>query len=587
MADKKPLVLNSGVRGELQSGDSMSMDDMSEGATTKILTDAERTKLSGIEAGAQVNDVDSVAGKTGDVSLVSSDVGLGNVDNTSDANKPISTATQTALDLKAPLDSPALTGTITMDSGSVATEITGGETGTGVGLRVKNTGGDGTIDIEGVGTSQGILRFSNVTTGTLASIEADNDKNLSFVTNNATRMTIDDGGNVGIGTDSPEGALNVAAGTKVGGASVSAGADDIVIDRTGDCGMTIKSDSSSKLLFADAGNANVGGFSYSHASDFLQTLVNGAEAMRIDSTGNLLVGKTASDTNVVGGQMNADGLVIATRSGAACLIANRKTDDGTVISLQQDNVEEGNISSGPSQIKMGQGSGTCFTIDSSQNLLVGKTSAGLGDVGFEASGGTGPTRMTRLNATPTEINREGNDGILISFYQDAIQEGNITVTGTTVSYNGGHLARWSRLTDDSQPANLLKGTVMSNLDPMIVWHHEAEPATYYEDNEQLNHTEISTVDGDPNVAGVFVAWDNDDDDYNDFHLAMTGDMVIRVASGTTVARGDLLMSAGDGTAKPQGDDIVRSKTIAKVTSTNISETYNDGSYLVPCVLMAC
>lgn len=32
-------------------------------------------------------------------------VGLGNVDNTSDANKPISTATQSALDAKQPLDS--------------------------------------------------------------------------------------------------------------------------------------------------------------------------------------------------------------------------------------------------------------------------------------------------------------------------------------------------------------------------------------------------------------------------------------------------------------------------------------------------
>ena len=41
--------------------------------------------------------VDSVAGKTGVVTLVKSDVGLGNVDNTSDANKPISTATATAL----------------------------------------------------------------------------------------------------------------------------------------------------------------------------------------------------------------------------------------------------------------------------------------------------------------------------------------------------------------------------------------------------------------------------------------------------------------------------------------------------------
>lgn len=44
--------------------------------------------------------VDSVAGKTGVVTLVKADVGLGNVDDTSDLNKPISTATQTALDAK-------------------------------------------------------------------------------------------------------------------------------------------------------------------------------------------------------------------------------------------------------------------------------------------------------------------------------------------------------------------------------------------------------------------------------------------------------------------------------------------------------
>lgn len=44
--------------------------------------------------------VTSVAGKTGVVSLAKGDVGLGNVDNTSDANKPISNATQAALNDK-------------------------------------------------------------------------------------------------------------------------------------------------------------------------------------------------------------------------------------------------------------------------------------------------------------------------------------------------------------------------------------------------------------------------------------------------------------------------------------------------------
>lgn len=44
--------------------------------------------------------VDSVNGKVGVVVLTKTDIGLGNVDNTSDANKPISTATQTALNGK-------------------------------------------------------------------------------------------------------------------------------------------------------------------------------------------------------------------------------------------------------------------------------------------------------------------------------------------------------------------------------------------------------------------------------------------------------------------------------------------------------
>ncbi len=43
--------------------------------------------------------------------LTKSDIGLGNVDNTSDANKPVSTAGQNALDLKANLASPTFTGT--------------------------------------------------------------------------------------------------------------------------------------------------------------------------------------------------------------------------------------------------------------------------------------------------------------------------------------------------------------------------------------------------------------------------------------------------------------------------------------------
>lgn len=68
--------------------------------------------------------VKSVAGKTGAVILEKGDVGLGNVDNTSDANKPVSTATQTALNLKANIASPTFTGSPKAPTAASSTNTT-------------------------------------------------------------------------------------------------------------------------------------------------------------------------------------------------------------------------------------------------------------------------------------------------------------------------------------------------------------------------------------------------------------------------------------------------------------------------------
>ena len=184
-------------------------------------------------------------------------------------------------------------------------------------------------------------------------------------------------------------------------------------------------------------------------------------------------------------------------------------------------------------------------------------------------------------------NRPNNDGTLISFRHNNTSEGSISISGGSVSYNGGVLTRWSQFvglstTSKEDRPTIYQGTVLSNLDEMCEWTGE--------DNQQLNKTKVSDTVGDKNVAGVFWTWDEEDDEtgyVNEFYVAMTGDMVIRVAGSISVARGDLLESAGDGTAKPQSDDIVRSKTIAKIISTTSTATYADGSKAYPCVLMAC
>jgi hypothetical protein len=58
------------------------------------------------------DDVVSVNGQTGVVTITKSDVGLSNVDNTTDLNKPVSTAQQIALNSKANLANPTFTGSV-------------------------------------------------------------------------------------------------------------------------------------------------------------------------------------------------------------------------------------------------------------------------------------------------------------------------------------------------------------------------------------------------------------------------------------------------------------------------------------------
>ena len=393
----------------------------------------------------------------------------------------------------------------------------------------------------GVGIETGnFIRIRSVGDG------AGNATQMIFDTNSVEAMRIDGSGNIGIGENTPSEKLEIiqGAGTTtrvvVGGGTAAMLVINGDRDNSGD-----SADPDASLLFTSDGAYNYSvqplglfGYRISHLNGSAASQLAFAdiksgveyERMRLDTVGNLLVGKTSSNTGVDGVEAQVSGILAASVSGGPVLVVNRNTNDGQIVAIRQAGTTEGTIS----------------------------------------------------------------------------------VSGTTVTFNGGHLGRWSQLADNTRDDTLLKGTVLTNLDQMASWLVDAVEATYYteddelpdgvsvgdektpavtehyQDNEQLNCMAKSSVEGDPNVAGVFVNWDNDDDEYtNDMNIAMTGDMIIRIAQGTTVSRGDLLMSAGDGTAKPQEDDIVRAKTIAKVTSTNVTCTYDDGSYCVPCVLMAC
>ena len=101
MAERKPVVLVSGQLKELPAGDTL--PPQAPAAHSHATSD-----VTGLDAALAGKEPTISAGTTaqywrGDKTwqtLDKSSVGLGNVDNTSDASKPISTATQTALDAK-------------------------------------------------------------------------------------------------------------------------------------------------------------------------------------------------------------------------------------------------------------------------------------------------------------------------------------------------------------------------------------------------------------------------------------------------------------------------------------------------------
>ena len=196
---------------------------------------------------------------------------------------------------------------------------------------------------------------------------------------------------LGIGTTSPDSKLTVA--------NVNSWHDGVQIrrDTPGDQYLALGYDIGVAYIAAvDESPASAGDgqtISFGRSSDGSTF----TEAMRIDSSGNLLVGKTSASGSTTGCELRPDGIGVITNDGSNSLQLRRLTSDGTILEFRKDTSIVGSIGTFSGDMYVGTGGTTLRFHDGDSRIRPANSTGGDRDNAIDI--GTPSARFDDIYAT--------------------------------------------------------------------------------------------------------------------------------------------------------------------------------------------
>ena len=229
-------------------------------------------------------------------------------------------------------------------------------------------------------------------------------------------MRISSSGRVGIGTTSPNYLLDVegsGALFRINSTSGNSLLQFSVPDTTSITGIN----------FGDAGSSNAGYMYYRHTGDSLAFGTAGAEAMRIDASGNLLVGKTANSIDTVGGLLRANGQIGGCADGTYAGVFSRNTSDGDITLFRKDGSTVGSIGTKSNRLYIGNGDTGLYFVPDNDSIYPWDTSTnGNRDAAIDL--GQSSNRFKDLylsgNVYANALIHDGDSNTYVAFLPDRI-----------------------------------------------------------------------------------------------------------------------------------------------------------------------